>query len=168
MTNLKKVNFDGIDAAESAGGTCSWTRVYAAVPVASACRAMCLALFGFTLSACVTTETSDRASRHTKETAQLLNEAAMAESIAHYCPDKFDVGQNATAAVLTKARGSRDASPDSALIMSATDFKRYSVVFYDDYVSRRGIQNSKPATWCAAGKAEVAAKSRIGKLLIPR
>ena len=167
MTNLKKVNFDGIDAAESARGACNWARVCAAVPVEAACRVMGLALLGFTLAACVTTETSDRASRHTKETAQLLSEAAMAETIAYYCSDKFDVGQNAREAVLTEARGIRDASPDSALIMSKADFIRYSDVFYDRYVSRRGIQNSKPATWCAAGKAEVAAKSRIGKLLIP-
>jgi hypothetical protein len=167
MTHPKKVNFNGIDAAESVGGACTWAWVYTAVPVASACRAMCLALFGFNLAACVATGTSDRASRHTKETAQLLSEAAMAETIAFNCSHKFDVGQNSREAVLAEARGIRDASPDSALIMSEADFIRYSDVFYDSYVSRRGIQDSKPATWCAAGKAEVAAKSRIGKLLIP-
>jgi len=167
MTSFGEVASAGIGADESVAEVCGSDRIQAGGSVKAVCRAMGLAFLGFSLAACVATETSDRASRHTKETAQLLSESAMAETIAYNCSHKFDVGQNAREAVLAEARGIRDASPDSALIMSEADFIRYSDVFYDSYVSRRGIQDSKPATWCAAGKAEVAAKSRIGKLLIP-
>lgn len=36
------------------------------------------------------------------------------------------------------------------------------------YVQRRNVVIAEPETWCAAGKAEVAEKTRIGKLLIAR
>lgn len=35
-----------------------------------------------------------------------------------------------------------------------------------DYVSRRNVVIVQPATWCAAGRADIAAGTRIGKLLI--
>jgi hypothetical protein len=36
------------------------------------------------------------------------------------------------------------------------------------YVQRRSVVIAEPETWCAAGTAEVAEKTRIGKLLIAR
>lgn len=36
------------------------------------------------------------------------------------------------------------------------------------YVQRRNVVIAEPETWCAAGTAEVAEKTRIGKLLIAR
>ncbi|HQU70174.1 MAG TPA: DUF5333 family protein [Albidovulum sp.] len=36
------------------------------------------------------------------------------------------------------------------------------------YVQRRNVVIAEPETWCAAGRAEVAEKTRIGKLLIAR
>ncbi|MCA0274300.1 MAG: DUF5333 domain-containing protein [Proteobacteria bacterium] len=36
------------------------------------------------------------------------------------------------------------------------------------YVQRRSVVIADPETWCAAGTAEVAEKTRIGKLLIAR
>lgn len=36
------------------------------------------------------------------------------------------------------------------------------------YVERRGVLLTEPETWCAAGRAEVAENTRIGKLLVAR
>lgn len=131
---------------------------------------------GLFLSACVPTETQVPASAPAKATVKLppdvleygLN-AVVAGMTVDNCPKEFRVNkdyENAVVAAFEAKYGKRPAwaGADARKMIPQRELQDRFI----DYIQRRDIVMADRSTWCAAGKAEVAGKTAIGKHLIAR
>ncbi len=101
-----------------------------------------------------------------------LNAAFNARDIARKCPSELTFNeaekkrQFELLALRVQAEGYDDVL-DSALEISQLPERELQKQFLD-YVKRRGVVFSDKRTWCAAGRADIAEKTAIGKYLLAR
>ena len=101
--------------------------------------------------------------------------ALLAQAIAAECPSGIDYNLNHADQIKSGFKrtysqyANSDAAPDWA---SDASIKRVHQEFdsrdLPNYMARRHVKQGDSASWCAAGKAEIAGKTAIGKYLIAR
>jgi hypothetical protein len=126
------------------------------------------------LAACVPVDapsspTSGGAAKFPPELIAMAFDAATAETLANQCPGGFQYDKrkerkmiDAYARTFTSMPAWAYSDPKTAVSRKEAEAWIYS------YMDRRGVTINRPKTWCAAGAKEVAEKTRIGSLLIPR
>jgi len=135
---------------------------------------LCAGLF---LSACVPTETltAEAVAKAPMPPAEIMAEATnarLAQAIAAACP--FGIGYNDNHEVEVKSGmariyGNTDVVPDWANDASIRKVHQdFDTRGLPNYMARRHIKQDDSDSWCAAGKAEIAGKTAIGKYLIAR
>ena len=100
---------------------------------------------------------------------QLGFNVATAENIARNCPQSFRFNFPArlkATAVLEKKYGSNPAWANNRSIDAISPALAQDMVI--KYITKRKVVLAQPSTWCAAGRAEVAEKTDIGRLLTVR
>ncbi len=129
---------------------------------------------GLLLSGCVPTETQEPepAKATVKIPPDVLEygfNAAVAGMTVDNCPKGFRINkgyEDAVIAALEAKYGKRPAwaGADARKTIPQRELQDRFI----DYIQRRDIVMADRSTWCAAGKAEVAGKTAIGKHLIAR
>ncbi len=132
------------------------------------------AVAGLLLGACVPVEgpsssASGGSAKFPPELLDMAFDAATAETIANQCPGGFQYNErqerkmiDAYARTFSSMPAWAYSDPEDAVS------RKQAEAWIIDYMKRRGVKISQPKTWCAAGAKELAEKTRIGSLLIPR
>jgi hypothetical protein len=132
---------------------------------------------GLLLSGCVPTETlkAEAVAKAPMPPAEIMAEATnarLAQAIAAACPFGFGYNDNHEDEVksgLKRVYGNTDVVPDWASDASARKVHQdFDTRGLPNYMARRHIKQDDRDSWCAAGKAEIAGKTAIGKYLIAR
>ncbi len=96
-------------------------------------------------------------------------DVAIVEQIVAGCPKSFRSNPSARIqgiAALEKKYGKNPAWANQRSVDAISPALAQDMVI--KYITKRKVVLAQPSTWCAAGRAEVAEKTSIGKLLIPR
>jgi len=131
---------------------------------------------GLLLAGCVPTETQVPASAPAKANVTIPPDviaygfnAAVAEMTVENCPREFRVNkgyEDAMIAAFDAKYGERPAWASADGLKAIP--KRVLQDRFIAFIQRRDIVMGDRSTWCAAGKAEIAGKTAIGKYLIAR
>lgn len=92
-----------------------------------------------------------------------------AEYIVDECPRGFRLNREREREMTSKFKDKYGPNPvwadyDMEQVVTPRRLQRKFI----GYVQRRDVVITEPETWCAAGRAEIAESTRIGKLLIAR
>lgn len=102
----------------------------------------------------------------------LATESRLAQAIVQNCPAGFgysDAHEEAVKSELARKYGQGETLPEWAGEASLQHtLQEFDTLRMPEYMKRRQAVEGKASTWCAAGKAEVAEGTAIGKYLIAR
>jgi hypothetical protein len=123
------------------------------------------------VAGCVTTEpqSSGPAAPIPPDVLQLGFDIATAEKIAEGCPQSFKFNYPArlkATSVLEKKYGSNPVWLNNRSMDAIPQDMAQDMVI--KYITKRKVVLTRPSTWCPAGRAEVAEKTSIGRMLIVR
>jgi hypothetical protein len=114
-------------------------------------------------------ETEEKDVRMPREVIAFRVDLGNAENIVDECPRGFRLNRETEREWDRKFEEKFGPEPEWAdLNMEEVMTPRRLQRKFIGYVQRRDVVIAEPETWCAAGSAEVAEKTRIGKLLIAR
>ena len=114
-------------------------------------------------------DTEDKDVRMPRDVIAFRLDLGNAENIVDECPRGFQLNREHERDWVGKFNVKYGPDPEWADlkmedVMTPRNLQRKFIA----YVQRRSVVIAEPETWCAAGRAEVAERTRIGKLLIAR
>lgn len=114
-------------------------------------------------------ETEDKDVKMPRDVIAFRLDLGNAGDIVDECPRGFRLNREYEREWVNRFRDKYGPDPEWAgLKMEEVMTPRKLQRKFIGYVQRRNVVLAEPETWCDAGKAEVAEKTRIGKLLIAR
>lgn len=115
------------------------------------------------------TDAEDRDVKMPRDVIAFRVDLGNAETIVDECPRGFRLNREQEREMVRKFEDKYGPDPEWAdLNMEDVMTPRRLQRKFIGYVQRRNVVIAEPETWCAAGRAEVAESTRIGKLLIAR